>query len=142
MSQKKDETCLACGRPEVYRRGLCRSDHEKFLRARKKAVSEGINVDEWETDLVRQGVLLPDARTANDVFAASLQRFLDSRGVKSASSMPTPTSDDSDHEQSPGKPITSRAAAKPKKPKQSNVEADVSQGDGQTVQNKPKRKSG
>jgi len=48
------------------RKGLCPSHYAQYYRAREIAVAKGLDAEQFDIDLVRQGLLSEDARGANN----------------------------------------------------------------------------
>ena len=75
MSDDKGlKTCLLCDElKEGVKRGLCPAHYEQYRREKvklKKAELGG-----WEEMLVKEGRILPDSRTTDNVFAEAAERY-------------------------------------------------------------------
>jgi len=66
--------CILCGqKKEGRKRGLCNADYQKFRRAKAKVSEQEYAM--WEADLIAKGLLLPDAREADDPFLTTLNEL-------------------------------------------------------------------
>lgn len=96
MGKKKTNiaTCLICGKElqPGSRRGLCEADYQKFRRARAKVRDD--EIDEWEGNLIADGLLLPDARAAIDPFTEAIAKLRRERRLKLGSEVPAGPDDE------------------------------------------------
>jgi hypothetical protein len=92
MTTEQDKTdevvCLVCGDrypAKSMTRGLCPADYQKFIRAKQKATKD--ELPKLEAILISQGKLLPDARDADNPFAAALAKVRESAQEYTAKSI-------------------------------------------------------
>ncbi len=71
-----DAGCLVCKKSsKTLRKGLCPSHYAQYSRARELALAKGLDVDSFDADLIKQGLLAEDARQSNNPFASALAKF-------------------------------------------------------------------
>jgi hypothetical protein len=65
--KKSDKTCLICKKSaKTLRKGLCPSHYAQYSRSRELAIAKGLDADQFDADLIAQGLLSEDARAANN----------------------------------------------------------------------------
>lgn len=82
---KSDKACLICEKSQkTLRKGLCPSHYAQYSRARELAIAKGLDPEEFDSDLVAQGLLREDGRNASNPFASALAKFEAKRDVAKA----------------------------------------------------------
>lgn len=91
MSAKKaveeKKLCIVCQREPAVRRGLCKQDYGRFRR-RKDALETEQEREEFEAMAVEKGLILSDARSVEDPFAALAEEVRKASIKKSLGSKP------------------------------------------------------